>query len=159
MLFGPRWFCEWVNLLPLQHVIINNGVKFACPQFNFLAVACGVSGVAADDRQELVHQLTSGGWREDGVMWHCTSECASNVYRTLSTINQTTSSECSADCLYIFDFSSVCVLYISMCVLCLSVHLYIYVVFECSSVYMCCVCVHLYICVVFECSSVCVCCV
>ena len=128
MLFGPRWFCEWVKKNPLQHVIINYGVNFVCPQFNFLAVACGVSGVAADDRQELVHQLTSGGWREDGVMWHCTSECASNVYRTLSTINQTTSSECSADCLYIFDFSSVCVLHISI---------HVCVVFECSSVYLC----------------------
>ncbi|XP_076447663.1 uncharacterized protein LOC143284653 isoform X3 [Babylonia areolata] len=64
----------------------------ASKEFNFVAVSCGVSGVTADDRQTLVHQLTSGGWREDGVMWHCTSECASNVYRTLSTINQTTSS-------------------------------------------------------------------
>ena len=54
-----------------------------------------------------------------------------------------------------------------MCVLCLSVHLYICVVFECSSVYLCgawvficisvlCLSVHLYVCVVFECLCVCV---
>ena len=140
MLLGPRWFCEWVNFFPLQHIIINYCVNFVCPQFNFLAVACGVSGVAADDRQELVHQLTSGGWREDGVMWHCTSECASNVYRTLSTINQTTSSECSAVFIYLTFHLSV------------FIYNYVCVVLECSSVYLCCVWV--FICISVLCVSV-----
>lgn len=61
-------------------------------QFNFVAVSCGVSATTADDRQALVHQLTSNGWREDGIIWHCTSECASNVHRAQSTINHTTNS-------------------------------------------------------------------
>lgn len=67
--------------------------NFSFYQFNFIAVTCGMSGVIADDRQALVHQLTSHGWREDGVILHCTSECASNVYRTTSTISQTASSK------------------------------------------------------------------
>jgi hypothetical protein len=58
-------------------------------QFNFIAVSCGVTGVTTDDRQALVHKVTSNGWREDGVMWHVTSECASNTYRALSNMNQT----------------------------------------------------------------------
>ncbi|KAK7102883.1 hypothetical protein V1264_021041 [Littorina saxatilis] len=85
----------WTPWCLSSQKMMDHYIRFAreaSKEFNFIAVSCGVSGVSSDERQKLVHTLTSGGWREDGVMWHCTSECASNTYRTLSTINQTTSS-------------------------------------------------------------------
>ena len=57
-------------------------------QLSFIAVTCGVSGTSAEGRKELAHRITSNSWREDKVVWHVTSECASNVYETMNNINR-----------------------------------------------------------------------
>ncbi|XP_025107507.1 uncharacterized protein LOC112572161 isoform X5 [Pomacea canaliculata] len=91
----PTILLFWTPWCLSSQKIMDYYVRFAresSKEFNFVAVSCGVSATTADDRQALVHQLTSNGWREDGIIWHCTSECASNVHRAQSTINHTTNS-------------------------------------------------------------------
>lgn len=48
-------------------------------QYNFIAVSCGVTANHASDRKSLIHSITSNGWKEHGVIWHCTSQCASAI--------------------------------------------------------------------------------
>ena len=56
---------------------------------NAVAVTCGMSAIGASERKSLIHAITSSGWREDGVVWHVTSECASSVYEATNNILRT----------------------------------------------------------------------
>lgn len=49
-------------------------------QYNFIAVTCGVNATLANERKQLIHDITSNGWREDRIIWHCTSQCASAIH-------------------------------------------------------------------------------
>ena len=60
------------------------------PQFNFIAVSCGVNATQASDRKALIHDITANGWREDRVIWHCTSQCASSIYEATNQIRKNT---------------------------------------------------------------------
>lgn len=64
-------------------------IYFSVFQFTFVAVTCGMSGVSVADRKSLIHLITSNGWREDGMVWHCTNECASNVYEAANNVRKT----------------------------------------------------------------------
>ncbi|KAK3102288.1 hypothetical protein FSP39_010226 [Pinctada imbricata] len=60
--------------------------KEASSEFNFIAVSCGVNATQASDRKALIHEITANGWREDRVIWHCTSQCASSIYEATNHI-------------------------------------------------------------------------
>ncbi|XP_067685414.1 uncharacterized protein [Haliotis asinina] len=85
LLFWTPW------CLPSQQ-IMSFYTRFAretAKEFTFVAVTCGMSGVSVADRKSLIHLITSNGWREDGMVWHCTSECASNVYEAANNVRKT----------------------------------------------------------------------
>ncbi|XP_046358181.2 uncharacterized protein LOC124136325 [Haliotis rufescens] len=85
LLFWTPW------CLPSQQ-IMSFYTRFAretAKEFTFVAVTCGMSGVSVADRKSLIHLITSNGWREDGMVWHCTNECASNVYEAANNVRKT----------------------------------------------------------------------
>lgn len=55
-------------------------------EYNFIAVACNTNSTTAGERKDLIHLITSNGWREDGSIWHATSQCASSVYEATNHI-------------------------------------------------------------------------
>ena len=55
-------------------------------EFNFVAVACNTNVTGSSERKDLIHMITANGWREDGSIWHATSQCASSIYEATNHI-------------------------------------------------------------------------
>ncbi|XP_012935394.1 uncharacterized protein LOC101845075 isoform X2 [Aplysia californica] len=87
----PTVILFWTPWCLSSQKIMDFYIRFArdnTKEMTFMAVTCGVSGTSADSRKNLAHTITSNSWREDKVVWHVTSECASNVYETMNSINR-----------------------------------------------------------------------
>lgn len=57
-------------------------------QYNFIAVTCGVKTTDATERKRLIHHITTNGWREDGTLWHASSQCASSIYEATNNLRK-----------------------------------------------------------------------
>ena len=55
-------------------------------EYNFVAVACGMTSTSAAERKGLIHMITANSWREDGTITHYTSQCASSIYEATNHI-------------------------------------------------------------------------
>lgn len=67
-------------------------------EYNFIAVSCNTSGSSVTERKDLIHMITANGWREDGSIWHATSQCASSIYEATNHIwKNTTGGMCNLD--------------------------------------------------------------
>ncbi|XP_052779768.1 uncharacterized protein LOC128217013 isoform X4 [Mya arenaria] len=55
-------------------------------EYNYIAVACNTNGTPIANRKDLIHMITANGWREDGSIWHATSQCASSIYEATNHI-------------------------------------------------------------------------
>ncbi|GFR62047.1 fibronectin, partial [Elysia marginata] len=90
----PTVMLFWTPWCLSSQKMMDHFVRFAkdnTKEMTYMAVTCGQSGSSTDSRKSLAHAITSNSWREDRVVWHVTSECASNVYETLNSINRTNS--------------------------------------------------------------------
>ena len=74
--------------LPSQKVMtyFTRFARETTKEYNFIAVACNTNGTTGTERKDLIHHITGNGWREDGSVWHATSQCASSVYEATNHI-------------------------------------------------------------------------
>ncbi|XP_041347758.1 uncharacterized protein LOC121367568 [Gigantopelta aegis] len=85
LLFWTPWCLSSGNLMTHFTRFARDNAK----EVNAVAVTCGLSAIGAAERKSLIHTITSNGWREDGVVWHVTSECASSIYEATNNILRT----------------------------------------------------------------------
>ncbi|XP_048739977.2 uncharacterized protein LOC125654190 isoform X5 [Ostrea edulis] len=78
----PTAILFWTPWCQGSQKVMSHFARFAretSSEYNFIAVSCGVTANHASDRKSLIHSITSNGWREQGTIWHCTSQCASAI--------------------------------------------------------------------------------
>nr|XP_034305803.1 uncharacterized protein LOC105321045 isoform X1 [Crassostrea gigas] len=78
----PTAILFWTPWCLGSQKVMSHYARFAreaASEYNFIAVSCGVTANHASDRKSLIHSITSNGWKEHGVIWHCTSQCASAI--------------------------------------------------------------------------------
>ncbi|KAK3579080.1 hypothetical protein CHS0354_029940 [Potamilus streckersoni] len=88
ILFWSPW------CLPSQKLIgyFSRFAREAAKEYNFIAIACNYNAMSASKRKDLIHMITQNNWREDGALWHCTSQCASSIYEATNNIWKNTPS-------------------------------------------------------------------
>ncbi|CAG5124811.1 unnamed protein product [Candidula unifasciata] len=88
----PTAVLFWTPWCLSSQKMMDHFIRFAkdnTKEMMYIAVACGLTGTAAESRKTLAHTITANSWREDQTVWHVTADCASNVYETMNSINRT----------------------------------------------------------------------
>ncbi|KAL5013163.1 hypothetical protein ScPMuIL_007433 [Solemya velum] len=87
----PTVILFWTPWCLSSQMVMGHFTRFAkemVREYNFIAVTCGVKTTDATERKELIHHITANGWREDGILWHASSQCASSIYEATNNLRK-----------------------------------------------------------------------